>query len=216
MPQFNPTPIWKHSPFVRILLPLCLGILLQWYWQIPTYFIYILLGITIAVSMNFYFLSISSNYKLQLVKGIFLFLLIVSAGLLLTHFNNSSKNKNWYGNAYKTNDFLLVRIDEPPVEKNKSYKADAFVEAIIRNDSVIHAQGKILLYFSKDSAAGQLKYGDKIVINKNIQPIKNAGNPGGFNYKRYASFQQLFHNAFLKDKDWEKTTQAQTNYFKQF
>ncbi|MBL0145807.1 MAG: ComEC family competence protein [Chitinophagaceae bacterium] len=149
-------------------------------------------------------------------KGVLFLGLILAIGMFLTYNNNISKNSAWYGNHYQPEDFLLVRIDEPVIQKNKSYKADGYVEAIIRNDSVINTKGKLLLYFSKDSAAGLLHYGDKIIINKNLQPIKNSGNPGAFNYQRYAAFQQIFHNVFLKDKDWIITSDKRINRFKQF
>ena len=42
------------------------------------------------------------------------------------------------------------------------------------------------------------KYGDKILISGGLQLIKNAGNPGGFNYSRYMAFQQTFYQVFLK------------------
>jgi competence protein ComEC len=216
MSKYAALPIWKHSPFLRILLPFCIGILLQWYLGLPGIIIYSTIAISSAAILVFHFLSIKANYVLQFVKGLTYFLLIGAVGLLLTYFNNTSQQKNWYGNHYKQDDLLVVRIDEPPVEKNKSYKADAFVEAVLRGDSAIATHGKLLLYFSKDTATSQLKYGDKIIINKKLQPIKNAGNPGGFNYKRYAAFQQIFYNAFLKEKDWVTINQKSTNWFKQF
>lgn len=216
MPKYASLPIWKHSPFLRILLPFCLGILLQWYFSISSYIIYGIIAFSLVSIIAFYFLSIKANYVLQFVKGGTYFLLIGGISMLLTHFNNTSLQKNWYGNYYEPEDLLIVRIDEPPIEKNKSYKADAFVEAVLRGDSVIATQGKLLLYFSKDTATSQLNYGDKIIINKKLQPIKNAGNPGGFNYKRYAAFQQIFYNAFLKEKDWVTINQNSTSWFKQF
>jgi competence protein ComEC len=62
----------------------------------------------------------------------------------------------------------------------------------------------------------QLHYGDRILINKNLQAIKNSGNPGAFNYQRYAAFQQTFHNVFLKEKDWVVLPGKNVNSFKQF
>ncbi len=210
------TPIWKLAPFIRLLTPLCVGIVLQWYFPLPFNAIIMLVLIFGVSILSFQFLSLTKNYQWQTIKGGIIFVLLVALGLLLTYTNNTSKNTNWYGNKYKVNDFLVVRLEEPVVEKNKSYKADGFVEAVVRNDSIIKTQGKILLYFAKDSIAGLLHYGDKILINKNIQPIKNSGNPGGFNYQRYAAFQQIFHNVFLKEKDWVKTSEIKINWFKQF
>ena len=207
MPKFNTAPIWKLAPFVRLLLPFCVGILIQWYIGIGLYLIVTLLLIVLVFVIGFTFISIKNKYRLQTLEAILFFIAMIVLGLFLTHKNDESKNTNWYGKAYKPNDFILVRIDEPVIEKNKSYKANAYVEGIIKNDSLIKTQGKIIVYFAKDSAAGLLNYGDKILIHKNIQTIKNSGNPGSFNYQRYASFQQLFHTIFLKEKDWVKTNE---------
>ncbi len=216
MPKFNTAPIWKLAPFVRLLLPFCVGILIQWYIGIALYLIVTLLLIVLVFVIGFTFISIKNKYRLQTLEAILFFIAMIVLGLFLTHKNDESKNTNWYGKAYKPNDFILVRIDEPVIEKNKSYKANAYVEGIIKNDSLIKTQGKIIVYFAKDSAAGLLNYGDKILIHKNIQTIKNSGNPGSFNYQRYASFQQLFHTIFLKEKDWVKTNERQVSWFKQF
>lgn len=138
--------------------------------------------------------------------------------MLVTWQKDVRHNKKWYGNFYKEGSYLLVRIDEPPVEKNKSFKADGYVEAVINNDTVTSCHGKILLYFSKDSFRHNLHYGNRILLNKKLQAIKNSGNPGAFNYQRYAAFQQTFHNVFLKEKDWQKLNgnSEGSSWFRQF
>ncbi len=109
-----------------------------------------------------------------------------------------------------------MRIDEPLIEKPNSYKAEGFIEAVMEGNTVVKSEGKVLLYFSKDSSLPQLHYGDKILVNKNLQEIKNSGNPGAFNYQRYAAFQQIFHNVFLKGKDYVVLNDKNVNSFKQF
>ena len=54
------------------------------------------------------------------------------------------------------------------------------------------------------------------MIDKNPERIKNSGNPGAFNYERYAAFQQVFHNVFLKENNWVKTGANDQGRFKQF
>lgn len=132
-------------------------------------------------------------------------LLLAGLGLLITWQKDIRNNSKWYGNYYRDSSYLLVRVDEPLVEKNKSFKADGYVESILQDGKMIPCRGKLLLYFSKDSLKQELNYGDRIWIHKKLQPIKNSGNPGAFNYKRYAAFQQIFHNVFLKTDDWVKS-----------
>lgn len=209
-------PIWKKAPFIRLLLPLVIGILLQWYQQFP-----LAVGITGTISfalayLLFYLFPLAVKFKLQPLQGIILHLLLFGIGMLITWQNEVQHSNNWFGQYYHDSDYLVVRIEEPLIEKSKSYKADGYVEAVIHNDSVLNGEGKIFLYFSKDSLLPSLKYGDKILLKKPLQSIKNSGNPGAFNYQRYAAFQSTFHNVFLKQKDWIKLEQKNSNRFKQF
>ena len=191
------------------------GILLQWYWQIALQ--QIIAGIICFTFsyLLFSLLPIAARYKLLSFRGIVFNLMMVTAGALLCWQKDIRHRNNWYGNFYKDSSYVLVRIDEPVVEKTKSYKADGYVEAVITNGTAINCGGKLLLYFSKDSSVKQLQYGDKIIIRKNLQLIKNSGNPGAFNYQRYAAFQQTFHNVFLKEKDWTTTPEKNVNWFNQ-
>lgn len=150
-------------------------------------------------------------------------LLLICLGLVITLQKDIRNNHNWFGSVYRPGDLIVVRVNEPLVEKAKSFKVEGIVEAVIRNKTVINCSGKILMYFSKDSLNGtivlhpnRLQYGDKILLRKNLQRIKNSGNPGAFNYERYAAFQQIFHQVFLMENDWVKTRDRNLNPFKQF
>ena len=217
-------PIWKTAPFIRLLLPLIAGIILQWYFQIPVTVIITALGSFSFAFILFLLLPVAFRFKLQALQGFIIQLVFIALGSLLTWQKDIRHNSNWYGNHYKANCYLVVRIEEPLVEKNKSYKAEGYVETIIENGKAIPCKGKLLLYFYKDSVntdpiANGLNYGDRIIMHKNLQPIKNSGNPGAFNYQRYAAFQDIFHNVFLKQKDWtvfKSTPPLSINKFQQF
>ncbi len=212
-------PIWKTAPFIRLLLPLIAGIMLQWYFQFPLpAIVAALISFSIAFIL-FLLLPVASRFKLQALQGFIIQLLIVSLGLLLTWQKDIRHTSNWYGNYYQDGSYLVVRIEEPLVEKNKSFKAEGYIETIIENGMAKPCKGKLLLYFYKDSVETGLNYGDRIIIHKNLQPIKNSGNPGSFNYQRYAAFQDIFHNVFLKQKDWtvfRSTPALSKNKFQQF
>jgi competence protein ComEC len=209
-------PVWKKAPFIRLLLPLIAGILLEWYLQIS-----VAACLTGAVCFSiayglFFLFPVAVQFKLQSLQAVILNLLIVCFGLLVTWQKDIQHNNSWFGQYYQDNDYLVVRINEPLVEKSKSYKADGYVEALIHHDTLVKAEGKVLLYFAKDSLPAGLHYGDKIIIGKKLQTIKNSGNPGAFNYQRYAAFQSVFHNVFLQPKDWVKLNEKNINVFKRF
>ncbi len=209
-------PIWKTAPFVRLLLPLIAGILLQWYLNISLSTI-VLAAACFSVSfLLFMLLPLAVRFKLQALQGLLIQLILVGIGLLITWQKDIRHDTNWFGNVYHDSDYLVIRINEPLTEKTKTYKAEGYVESVARDDTDIACKGKLLLYFTKDSLARQLHYGDRILVNKKLQAIKNSGNPGAFNYEQYASFQQVFHNVFLKDADWILLEEKNTNPFKRF
>ncbi len=209
--------IWKKAPFLRLLLPVILGILLQWY--IQYYLLQILIAaVYFAVAfIAFQLLPLTIRFKFQPLQGFLINIILVTLGLFITYQKDIRHEQNWFGNIYHDSDYIIATINEPLLEKNKSYKAEVAVNNILHNDSIQNTTGKIIIYFEKDSSNTlSLKYGDKILINKNLQVVKNSGNPGAFNYKRYSAFHQIFHNVFLKKSDWILLDEKNINWFKQF
>lgn len=209
-------PVWKTAPFIRLLLPFIAGIMLQWYIGFSLAAIIIaIICFTIAFFL-FRLFPLSLRFKWKLLQGFILNTILLGVGAGVTWQKDIRHHTAWFGNYYQDNDYLVLRIDEPLTEKTKSWKAIGRVESLVHNDSVIACEGKILLYFSKDSIPPQLHYGDRVIVHKNLQRIKNSGNPGAFNYEQYAAFQQTFHNVFLKEKDWLLLQDKDVNLFKRF
>jgi len=216
-------PIWKTAPLLRLLLPFIAGIILQWHLSFNFQFIGICL---ICFGLAFFLLNVLPlffRYKLQWLQGIALQLIILCTGLLATHQINIRVDGRWFGHSLPAaqvgisdSTFLIVTINEPLIEKAKSYKAEGIIESIIIGDDRVPAKGKLLIYFAKDSLENDLQYGDKILIKKLPQKIKNSGNPGAFNYERYAAFQQLFHQAYLKKEDWQLLPEKNINPLMEF
>jgi competence protein ComEC len=194
--------IWKKAPFLRIVLPLIFGIIVQFYFQIPV----VLLAATAFFLMIFFVLfSVlpeAKRFRWRAVQGIIISLFILVCGSLITWKKDIRNGLNWYGKNIDTASFLVARIQEPPVEKAKSYKALVIVESIANKGNQQKTDGKLLVYFAKGSASKKLKYGDRIIFGKQLQPIKNSGNPAAFDYARYCAFQQIFHQVFLKENEW--------------
>ena len=206
-------PFWKASPFCRLLLPLIIGIILQWYLQFSLNFIIVCVICFSVAFLLLYFIIIEIRFKLQWFQGILLQLIIAFFAMLIVWQKDIRHHTNWYGHYYKDSSSLIVRIDEPVIEKERSFKADGYVEAVINEDKIIPAKGKLLVYFSKDPIVKLLHYGDRILINGSLQAIKNSGNPGAFNYERYAAFHQTFHNVYLKANDWRLIAGKDVNLF---
>lgn len=208
-------PLWQQAPIVRLLLPLMAGIIIGWYGRFSLAYIVTCLFCFSTAFLLINFLPAAVVFRFKKFRGIIFHFIIMAFGMLLTWQKDARHHPDWYGHFLTDSTVLVVTIGEPPVVKQRSVKAEAIVHTVINGKQQHVASGKLLLYFAKDSNP-DLKYGDVIVINKKLQPITNSGNPGAFNYKRYAAFQLLYHQAFLKKADWTLTNRHSINYFRQF
>ena len=193
-------PLWKQAPYVRILLPFVAGIIVQFYTNIPLNASIIATAIFVFLYFALNFLPLKFKYKFQWLQGLILNVIIFCASLIVTRQNDIRNSAKWFGNYYTDSSTLLIKINEPPVEKDKSYKVEGRVDAVITNGKMEKVKGKLLIYFSKNDNIQIPTYGDNILIKGGLQQIKNSGNPGGFNYSRYMAFQQTFHQVFLKSE----------------
>ncbi|HMK19931.1 MAG TPA: ComEC/Rec2 family competence protein [Chitinophagaceae bacterium] len=208
--------VWKKAPFMRFLLPLIAGIVLQWNLQIQPGILWIALCMSAIATILFFFIPFFKRYKLSALSGLAVTLLFITLGGLLSWYKNIQHDVNWFGKRYKNENALIVTLIENPVEKTKSYKANASVDYILKNNSCIKTKGTIILYFKKDSTLPTLEYGSQLIITKPLQEIKNSGNPGGFNYKRYSLFQGITHQVYLKENEFEILPTTNKKFVQQF
>ena len=208
--------IWKTIPFLRLLLPVITGIILQYYLSFSLNDVLLPGSFLLILLLLFKLLPVKYRFKLRVFQGVTITLFMVCMGAFLTWHKDIRNDDSWYGKYYDTNSSIVVKLVEPPTEKPKSYKALARVECVINKEKYHPSQGNILLYFEKDSGKVLPAYGDRILLNKDLQLIKNSGNPGAFNYKEYSAFQQLFHQAYLKNADWLLLEHSKANGYQSY
>ncbi len=194
-------PVWKKIPFLRLLPQLAAGILSGWYfqlhWHITLYFV-----VACLLILFYSLFSIVKKFFTGWVWGIASSLFCFSLGISLVEVKQLYFQNSWAGYHYRPHDPVQLRLLEPLTEKEKSFKATAAFEKIIHDGKARTVTGKLILYFKKDSTAPPLNYGSIIVTNRIIPEIKNTGNPGGFDYKRYALFNGITHQVFLQKGDY--------------
>lgn len=190
---------------LRLLIPFIAGILLQWYLPLPFIIFFLSASIALVLLACFFFLPVFKRYKLSVLNGLATSILFISTGSALTWQRNITHNTSWFGHTYQDSATVLVTLDEPLVEKTNSMKAEAAVSGLIRRNQVNYTTGKIIIYIKKDSTRKwkPLSYGSQLILRKPLQEIKNAGNPGGFDYKQYALFHGITHQVTLNPGDYE-------------
>ena len=116
--------------------------------------------------------------------------------MLLTRQQDLRNSNSFFLHHYQKGDELILRIEAPLNEKQHSYTITASVRSVIKNNFSFSVKGKLNLIFKKNDTAKALRYGDLIIVNKDVIPIKNFGNPGEFDNKRYNAFQQTYHQLY--------------------
>ncbi len=205
------TYFWKKTPFLKLLLPFIAGIIVQKQFHFSDTNWWIVFFAALMAFCSFFFIQFFKRYKFAFANGLIATILFFCLGILLTWQKDIRNNKQWLGNFYKPEDIVVATLEEPLVEKAKSFKAAATVSYLLRNGTSLSAKGKIILYFKKDSTPA-LSYGSQILLKKPLQEIKNSGNPGGFDYKGYCLFQGITHQVYLAPEDYE-TLQAKNEYW---
>lgn len=204
---------WKGSPFLRLLLPFIAGITINYYYALPFFLLVVLLATTVGTVAGFSFLSLKTGFSHRWVNGIMINLLLLCSGGLLLHRQDISREENWIGNQYNGNAKLLVSLVEPLSEKPKTYKAEATIIGMIRNDSLLAARGNIILYLRKETHKPSLDYGSVICFDKTLQNVRGTGNPGAFDYREYCLMHDISHQVFLAPGEYSMLNNWHGNAF---
>jgi len=194
-------PTWRRAPFLRFVLALMIGIILQWYLQLPVLAAWCVFSTSTLLLILSFLLSYYRRYRLSLAYGVAVSTLFLAVGSLITWYNDIRHNSSWYGKYYRPGQLVVATLRERPVAKLNSFRTVATVTALGMDNQFLSTNGKVIVYFSKDSMLN-LDYGSRIIFCRPLQEIKNAGNPGGFNYKRYSFFQGITHQVYLNRNDF--------------
>lgn len=201
----------KKYPFVRLLIPLIAGIIVQWYIPVEISLWYLLAVLGTLILIVFNRLRLAEKYRLRSLAGGLFFCVFVAAGAILVYHKDIRTNKYWYGHSY-SDEQLCVTLSEPPIVKPNSFKAEARVVALKdKNEIWRRADGKIILYFNKSINPTRLIYGTTLVVKQPVQPIKNSTNPGAFDYRRYCLFQGITGQVYLESKSFIELPVLQKN-----
>ncbi|MEO5995621.1 MAG: ComEC/Rec2 family competence protein [Chitinophagaceae bacterium] len=195
-------PIWKEAPFIRLIIPLISGILIQWRVDLPVIIYLALIPASFISIFLFSYIKSFRKFRYYWLPGIWITLLLINIGGSITYYNDFRHYPNCITKLQQFQYTFIVTLAEPPSEKNNSFKANAVVKFVFQNDSLQFVKGNIIIYFQKDSALPQLAYNSRLAFRKKLQIINNSGNPGAFDYQQYCAFQQIYYQVYLKRSEY--------------
>ncbi|RUT77789.1 ComEC/Rec2 family competence protein [Ancylomarina longa] len=190
----------RQYPFIRLLLPLTIGIFLANALDIQEDYLFIaifisILGILLFKSTPF----MRKSPSLRVLFGAFVFLLFVAVGSYRIKVQTASMKLN----SADTNTYYIGKLLENPIARNNSYKCSFEISAAHITKSWRKESVKVLLYFKKDSSVNNLLAGSQLLIHTRLQRVRNAGNPNEFDYAAYLKTQHTLYSAFLPPSKWQ-------------
>lgn len=186
-------------PALRILIPLVAGIITGEYLHVVSDWSCWLAGTTILSLLLFPSIPVYHRFRLQFLRGMLVWLLIFSGGILLIQSARITSKANWYGHAYEKGQQLLLRVEEPFVQHTKSIKTKTRIIGKWHDKKLLKTTGGVWLYCGLQAIPGNCPPGTLIITKQAIQPIKNSGNPGTFDYAAYSLRQGITGQIFIRD-----------------
>ena len=200
---------FSQAPFVRITIPLILGIVLSIYFN---YFSVHLITSSIILVILSVLLNKIFNKRILLKDTIFNFFIVLIFILIgygiITYKISKLQTFNDTG-------IFLIQSTQSPQIKGNNIKFTA--KLIAKKDSVKFTQlnnQKIILFVKNDSNYTIPNYGDFLIIKTNINEIESPKNPNQFNYKRYLFYKGVLSGGFVKQENWKLIRNNKFNIYK--
>ncbi|MBL7698426.1 MAG: ComEC/Rec2 family competence protein [Chitinophagaceae bacterium] len=206
-------PFWKDAPMIRVVLSFIAGILLNHYCQPHIGFFISTLAATLIAISYFPKLKLKWQYHFNFLRGLLVNSLILSAGALIAFVKNPFINQDAISES--TRAIYVASIEEPPLKKKSSWKAQSVV-SVITSDADISREQNILIYFRNDSIRPPPVYGSRIGFRKNPEPIKNFVANSPFDYKKYCALKNIHYQVFLGPSEYVVLEGSDKNAVKDF
>jgi len=205
-------------PFVRLLFPLIIGILVAYTFADPLIYswrfglIYILFGS--------YLIGLLAYKKYKLFRwgwffGLLIhFYLILLAYELTVHFSGRFDPSHF--SAFKSETLVVKIINEPKLSSG-IIRFESEVIAVYSKKRIQNTNGKLLIALKLDTLkAIQVNYGDIFLIPANYQEVESSYNPGEFDFKSYLKDKQIYFQIFLQADEVKRVSQNTGNPFISF
>lgn len=198
------------NPFVRIVVPFILGIIVCNYRPMPIAVCLVALCVFVAMAVFAY--RKGSSYKNRWLFGTLVFAVFFALGQLLFCISIPAEMSSEVS-KHKCN--YRACVTSSPVEGEKAYKVDLRIEAVKVFDSWQNFDVKVSGTIMKDSLASRLKAGQTIEFSSRIDSLTAPKNPFGFDYSQYLLLNGVQGSLFLNAGDWrieEETVKGVSHY----
>jgi len=203
---------WNQTPLFRLLPFFIAGILLYLINDQAEFSVVVIASGILMTSMllAIFVLQRRRSYRWRWVFGLGVWIFSFLSGWLLTALQCQERRPNHF--SRETCTAFTGRIIRNPVLKERSVMALAEIFSAKDSGGWHGVEGRLRIYFGKDSSSVLLRYGDVVAFSKQPERVKAPENPEQFDSRRYLGFQQVYSQVFLGAGQWKKTGGGQENF----
>jgi competence protein ComEC len=191
----------QRTPFLRLLLPFILGIILYQYMEFlhgVLYGLFCISFVLFLLSYGFHTPKRQFQFRWLFGSGVFVFMLSLAYFLCVENEKSSIFDQLNQKGIYR------IEIISAPVEKAKSYQCTVNVSGFFDN-SWKSARGNAIVYIQKDKAASKVLSGDRLMVEARFTTPEKAMNPDGFDYAAYLHRQGIGATCYIPSGKWQLT-----------
>jgi competence protein ComEC len=188
---------WQSIPFLRLLIPFSAGLLFAYHFNPSTTHLQKIAWGSLLIIFLFSLIPTIQKIRWMALAGFAIQSLLVVFGAVIYKHHDLRNNEEWIGYRYSKNDSIIASIQEPLIQKRKTWKALASISSVKHQGTWKIASSNILIYITNDSLASKLETGDEIKFQEPLQIITNNFKTGSFNFVRYCTFQQIYFQVYL-------------------
>ena len=152
----------------------------------------------------------------EVLLGLLAYLLCFSLGAYVCKSKNQLPDPAHFAHVQGKIEAYIAVVDDELVQKPKSLSTQLSVKCIRVNGAWTNAKGNVLAYFPPDSANAQLNYGDWLLIAGAPAETQSPANPGEFDYKRFLTFRNIYHQHFIASGKLDFLKNAPTSLIWEF
>ena len=183
----------KDLPFLRIIIPVCAGIISGLYAETGPLFLLTTL-LFFAASLNFTKLFYKS--LIDVSYGLILTLALTLCGYLLYY-----NEENSISTLARERCEIICTLSDFPEKRENSYRAKVKLHKVSGTEKILTVRGSMLLYIKKDSSLMAFLPGDILKISCIPEEIVNRDNPHEFDYRFYMQNQGIRYMSFISLED---------------
>lgn len=204
----------NQYPFVRILIPYTLGLMLGNFFPVSLRQPVLLLLFVLTVLWLLYFFRASYSFRYRFLPGVGFILGMGLFGWQWWEYSSPAMEQNHVVNLTFQPEAFICNVLKHPVEKAKTFKVEANVVAVRDSTQWIPVVGRVIVYFKK--GGDTVHAGDQVMCNVTLKRVPPPLNPGTFDYALYLSRKGVFHTAFVKEGQWNVVKRTQLNMLNNF